>query len=1114
MHFSRGVCLCLLGWAVVAAWACSAQAQAADSKQPAAKAEPAKPPRTLDALDVPPGAIFVLLDDAKNALGLIKGVWLTPEKYQELLDQIETLKRQAKPQKPIVPSACKLTGQVEDDLVRLQAQFEIRTERPRTQVFLGCQKAWPKSAALDGQLPLLLSGEEGLVVQVEQAGTHRLTLDLELALLSKGTSGKERGFEIGLPRAAITTLEQFKLPGTAAEVRINNRSVPTKPLDARTSRVEGVLLGAADHLDLLWKGPAPAPPKGPPLLAAEGRIFVTLSETRVTTEVELNLQVLRGETRHWRILLPPNSVPQLIEPGFQDERVDSKELPRPNDPWLTIRLKEASAEPLRVVFRINQERQGTLVPVGPFSVQQAFQQRGTIGISAPPELRLRYHLRGDISQREPTEDLRRENAVAAFTYWNLPAPAGPGQALPAPLDLEIETVKGVVETRTEHALQLQNGGLQLATKIDATPIRAGTDHLEVRIPADYPFDREKGALPAELVQDVVIDPQKQTAQIKLAQKQFRPFSVTLPALIALPAGSQHVSLELPRPLHTLDRGCQLTLSVPAGQELVDREAAMDPFPPGTQKHTWSWERTPARVEIGWREYRPALPVEALVDVTMTETDACVRHRLQFQFPDAPPNHVRLRIPQSLAERVRVLQGGTLGTNGVVFLDRPEKKSSLTLDYSTPLEPAAPAPAPNADRAPAGTKIFSVPLVSPVEATRIETKARIWSDPGVFFKGQAGGAWQAQPLEAVPGKNSLPALVLRTGRLDSPLVLERSVPSFTPLAPVVVERALIQVVVADGGCHNYRARFLLSRMSARNLDVELPGLPASGLNLEVFLDGKKVTRMQMSEGGDDASGGTSLRLDLEPDLYQKPALLDLRYRIDPGRTKGNRFLQSTFYPPVLGGDVYLGQARWQVKMPAGWVLLSQDGGSRSEQQWQWRGFLLTPCSAVSDAGLERWLGTPDTLEEPSPEPTLDETSLVSWRAALEPFAILQVPQQAWLLACSFLFLVVGLGLSFLKLPRVPFWMVLCAFGLFAAYADMRWPSLVPALLYGCEPGAVVLLLVLAVQWLLHQRYRRQVVFLPGFDRGKPGSSVVRLANSARPHSEPSTIDSPKKENAAP
>jgi hypothetical protein len=47
----------------------------------------------------------------------------------------------------------------------------------------------------------------------------------------------------------------------------------------------------------------------------------------------------------------------------------------------------------------------------------------------------------------------------------------------------------------------------------------------------------------------------------------------------------------------------------------------------------------------------------------------------------------------------------------------------------------------------------------------------------------------------------------------------------------------------------------------------------------------------------------------------------------------------------------------------------------------------------------------------------------------------------------------------------------------------------------------------VQWLLHERYRRQIVFLPSFSRSRAGSSLLR-GGVQRPHGEPSTVDAPR------
>src|SRR5262249_19609845 len=119
-----------------------------------------------------------------------------------------------------------------------------------------------------------------------------------------------------------------------------------------------------------------------------------------------------------------------------------------------------------------------------------------------------------------------------------------------------------------------------------------------------------------------------------------------------------------------------------------------------------------------------------------------------------------------------------------------------------------------------------------------------------------------------------------------------------------------------------------------------------------------------------------------------------------------------------------------------------------------------------------------------------------------------------LACSLGLLAVGLGLSWLTWPADgrPFaagwlWPALALLGVGVVAAALVWPTALAWVAYGCQPGAAVLLLVAGVQWLLHGRSRRQVVFLPSSSRPRPGSSLLRPGEAPAPR-EPSTVDAPR------
>src|SRR5689334_4046385 len=100
--------LCAAGAAVLAV----ATAWAADPPVPAGGGATAGPaPRGLDALNLPADAVVVVCEEVKNALALIpRGVVLSPERYQALKDELERLRKKVGPDKPVPPTACKLTG--------------------------------------------------------------------------------------------------------------------------------------------------------------------------------------------------------------------------------------------------------------------------------------------------------------------------------------------------------------------------------------------------------------------------------------------------------------------------------------------------------------------------------------------------------------------------------------------------------------------------------------------------------------------------------------------------------------------------------------------------------------------------------------------------------------------------------------------------------------------------------------------------------------------------------------------------------------------------------------------------------------------------------------------
>jgi hypothetical protein len=1163
----------------------SAQQEEKETKQ--GEKEKATAARPLDSFKAPAGAIFVIGKEFRDAIGFDPEMFVLKKKdYEVLMERIAQLERLLQSGKPQAPSVCKISGQIDGDHVYLRIRYEFATTRARTPVALGAQGAWPVGCTMDnGELPLLtapaaaggLATEDGLVVRVEKPGNHVLTLDVEMLPENKGD---ERSISLGLPRAAITKLEQFQVPVGVTTVRVNSdplraltqpgptgpasssssrRWVQTVPLDGEHRGLSAVALGAAERLELTWKGAAAATAEA--LLTAEGRRWdVHVDETSVLTEVTLILQARRGRAKRWQLQLPSQAQVEVKEPLETDERIQKIDLTEKQGgngseagrSTLTIELKETSAEPLRVVLQVRQTWTDGRVAIGPYFVDGAFRQWGIIRVTEPPDLRLRYHPQGDVKRREISSEQQGENYAAEFAYWSPStaspsAPEAPGGKAVAPLVLE--AVKGTVETRVDHELRWTPGtnaaglgpnaparGWRAVSKIRVTPNRTSVDRVDVKIPPDYGYDKEVGATSNNAVIDeVVVDSANGVAQIRL-QKQSRPFTIQLPAFYPVVEGAQQSSLELPVPLQSLDRGGQVTATLPAeGWDFTPQESPRIGYASGSgeeilrgeHEHTWHFERAPPRIDLAWRPFRPELEVHSVVDVTLAGSKTRVQQELQIRSAQSPPSLVHLQIPERLAGLVQVIQGGKLKpeTSQVVLAKSEDKTRTLVLEYSFPLAspPSTPHPFPlppkRVERGEESPALFEppgnqnpveVPFVRLAEATRTENKVRIWTESGVLPSVDQG-SWEEAPTEVVTGKDALPSLVIRSGNMENALQLRLTELPGTRPASTIIPRALIQVAIDDPG-QIYQARFLVTQLHARRLEMSLP-FPISQLNLTALVNGQRIQYLPFRDE-------YHFRVELEPAIYSKPVLLEFQYRIAAELLSERTQWRSKVYAPAFSSNVFIDRVRWQVTCPSTWVSLLHDFGQTWDAKWVWEDGLLTPRSGLTYGDLDRWL-TGSAAQGESRQAEVNETqvefsgdltpALVFGRSSLASPGIVHVWRPLWLMACSLVVVVVCLGLFFVaRAPRSRglLWITVMSLALVGLAGALLWPGIVPGVIYGCEPGAIVVLALLSVQWLIHQRYRRQVVFLPGFTRLKAGSSIIR-ANAAARSREPTTVDAPAK-----
>jgi len=1096
--------------------------------------EPAKPKLTLDKIKVPPGGVVVVVEEVKEALALFpKMILMAPEEYQKLQERLAFLEKQLKSEKKTA-HACKLTGRLEGDFVVLRAEFAFTTEQPDTAVFLGLLGAHlTDEGELDRRVPLLEFGDEGLFVKVEKEGTHQLALNLKAPVSFKRSvattpvGSGERSFDLGLPGAAVTTLA-LDLPSGVKEVRWNDTL--EKP---RGPNHWELALGKIKTLTVSWKEMVSLPGKAP-MLTADSQINIKLDENQILLNADITLEDLRGQTKEWQLLLPHNGKVDVKAPsGLSFDLL----YPDGNRPYHIIRLAEPSAERVLVNVEVRYPRPfpEPRLPIGPFFALGTFRQEGIIIVNAPPETlhgqRLVFHRFGDIYPRDIPKG--SADVAAIFKFWNVPGLDRPPQGSPSKtsLELELQSAKSLADASVDHYLQVKPTArgwlIDVTTSIQ---MKSKPDFLDIQLPRlqvprfgllgvspGAPFPAAVPWLPIaprsdkNIAQAVPLSFTCEEDGLKLASpdalrkarlawNRFSGNELKLIGKYLVPEGVDRVRIDLPRPVDVLDRGGKVRIKANEQLELFVGAAGSEG--PALEKHEaqLTWDTFPENVEIAWKPYRPEFRVAGLTDIWLHNRGAEVKQQLSFTVParaartgSSQSAQLRLRVPRGVTE-LAVVSGGKLITHDpgnetawILPSAEPLTRTEIQLryDFSLP-EKVGQVPA-------SFKRVVQVPLVWPEEATRQDAKVRVWSEAGtnplLVEPLHTQETWRDHGIEFVPGSEVLPALVLRGTGLNLPLALRLVEATSARLPALVCDRGLVQVTIDEEGNHRYRVRYWVQKLNARRLDVEFP-MPAAHCLLNVWLDKKKINNWELLEPMPNVA-----QIPVQPRLYHQPIVLEIEYKLPASFTASKRFWRTTLYAPQFRGEEFLGRIRWQVSLPFSWFGLVP--GGKLDYHWGIQGWLLAPEPTLTSDDQEYW---PEANDTPA------HVRLAFSRTGQESVQLLHLGRQLWLLLCSGVLLAIGLALFVLPFTRRTSWLVVAGLGSGALAVGLLWPGWMPALVFGCQPGVLVLIVLLGIQWMLQENYRRKLVFMPGFNRLKANSSLIRSGSSGN-RRDASTIDAP-------
>lgn len=1025
-------------------------------------------------------------------------VLLTAEEYARFLAQIDQLKKQLAARKPGPPSECAVRGRVEKRgealVAALKLTYAFRTAAPNTAVALGGKRGFLVAAALKGdRAPVLETAEDGLVALVESAGDHTLTLDLECPVAAR--AGKsEVGFDLGLPRAAITTLALDPPPGVTrvtlgtrlpdAKTPDSRRGVDTKQLAPQPGR-EGYPLGPVDLLDVSWEPPAAAAPADT-ALTADWDVATVIGEGFVETTAKLRP---RGPARVWKVAAPADAVFTVDRTALTAADAGPADPPavtKPGDPGRAVWKVEfpAGASPAdwaaTVVVRAARAKAGDArhpgpFPVGPFALLDAARQSGTLRVSAAAHTRLTVRHGPDVRQDVPPAPPGDE-AVAFYRFATGPTGANPP---PAPLaEVEARPTTGLLEVRPTYRLTLTEAGWRVRAELKVAPVRREVDALVIDLPAEW---RAPVVSSPQDVVDGVVEPGKgdgprRPHTVRLAAAQKQPFDLVVTATVPVPAGAAAASVPLPRFPGAAERDAAVTAAVPEGFEVRGAAREWDgdqpagwgqalaavPDPKGAKAPpavTGRFDAGLARVDLTWSPHRAELAAEVRAEVTVQAAQVVVTETVRLKAPEGFGKGVRLR--------------GPAGPKGL--------KTTPPLDHVGPGEWAVPLPADAKEATvtatyalPARAGAVPVGLLWPATAGRVESVVRVWNGAADRAVGVDPGPWRDLPAEPAPGRDVLPARTLAGSGTDLPLTLTLSTPADAAGTTAWADRGLVQVWLGDDGTATARSRFVLSRWLTDSLDVALPP-PLPGTAAEVWVNDRKA---------DAPAGPHGPRVPLPEPKPGQPATIDLRYRFafEPG--------WAVAAPELLGAAV--GPVRLQVTAPPGSVPLL--AGGRPEQRWALRGAVFAPLAPTADA-LDGWLrdGT---------EPAAGRAGPDSAAARLDgPVRVAAVPLAA--LAAGSSLVVLLLGLSAVRLPGGAAGPLVTVLAGVVAVAAVLAPQPAGLAAAAAIPGVAVLGLALAARALTRRAARRRITHLPGFARGRPPEDTPTPppTPSARPRPVP-------------
>lgn len=889
---------------------------------------------------VPAGAIMVLCEQASDSLKLLpKMVVLPPEKYQELLDDLLKLKEQQVELKPLPPSSVHIVGKVESNLAKMKIRFSFQTEKPATNILLGCALGQASSATMDGKIPLLKKTLEGFVVYVETPGAHDLDLDL---LVEVKNQGENQSFELDMPGAAITQLE-LDMPLGTSTPKISSKTNQETLAFFKGNRLTATL-GPLTMIQTVWK--SAQLDSQPKALTSETNILVRMDDKTLSARAEIKIGALGGRLDVLDLVVPVGSEIRPFSPSDEARILSIEKNDQKFASYRKIKLKDNSSESLKLVVESQAviPANGGQLPVGPYLLAGSIRQTGVILLSNHGnDLKISNQPRGEIiSQEVSAQDKQRDpNIFASFRYWNHPVHEKPSSFTGANslslLDLQLDSIRGVLEVKTVHTVRLarkenNQSYWNITTSFDCTPVRTGTDKIEIRIPTGMVYDENKGPIPANIIRDVAFDAKTGKLLVQFSQELLNPFQFSLDFQEAfVPEETSRISL--PYPIQVRDRGGQISLVTPDGFHLLTNEklnTALELVSNEPHKQVWKSEKFSQKIDVNLKPADDKTQIRQTIDIQLYGASALCKQQMHLRFLGKVPTIVELNVPKEIAENLHLLKGGRVegydDKTGIlsVALMGANKETDLEFDFEYSVTPEA--------------KSLELPFLTVLNSKQ-ETVLQIWAKPGIVITTK-NNQWKENPLEAVAKYIRLPNASFRGEKTTRALGVELS--SGLGAGPII-EKTLARVKL-DRTQIVYRISYFYQNSADPVLDFLMP---------PNFQDAKLTINNLICNWQYVTQGKNLTRVTLPKKTSDKPFILEWEYMVPRSQGILSSFYNALAIPLPSNHEITV---NWWIKLSPGRIALFPEPSYETAKQWHWNNLFFSLDTVIAPGEYE---GLPQT-----------------------------------------------------------------------------------------------------------------------------------------------------------